>query len=197
VLVTPVSGNGHKRQCIFLRGTTRLTQSGDRTEEDGSFDVLGEKIDLGGRSRLLWFVLGICATRVRSAELETEMRFMILVKATKDSEAGKMPSPQLLADMGKFNQELIAAGVMLDGGGLHPTSKGARVIFSGKERTVTKGPFAHVNELVSGYWIWKLNSLEEAIDWVKRCPNPMLETSDVEIRQLYEVEDFASSTAKT
>jgi len=197
VLVTPVSGNGHKRQCIFLRGPTRLTQSVDRTEEDGSFDVLGEKIDLGGRSRLLWFVLGICAARVRSAELETEMRFMILVKATKDSEAGKMPSPQLLADMGKFNQELIAAGVMLDGGGLHPTSKGARVIFSGKERTVTKGPFAHVNELVSGYWIWKLNSLEEAIDWVKRCPNPMLETSDVEIRQFYEVEDFASSTAKT
>ena len=198
MLVTPVSGHcGHKRQCSFLRGTTRLTQSVDRTEEDGSFDVLGEKIDLGGRSRLLWFVQGICAARVRSAELETEMRFMILVKATKDSEAGKMPSSQLLANMGKFNQELIAAGVMVDGGGLHPTSKGARVIFSGKERTVTKGPFAHVNELVSGYWIWKLNSLEEAIDWVKRCPNPMLETSDVEIRQLYEVEDFASSTAKT
>jgi hypothetical protein len=125
------------------------------------------------------------------------MRFMILVKATKDSEAGKMPSPQLLTDMGKFNQELIAAGVMVDGGGLYPTAKGARITFSGKERTVTKGPFAHVNELVSGYWIWKLNSLEEAINWVKRCPNPMLETSDVEIRQLYEMEDFASSTAKT
>jgi hypothetical protein len=120
------------------------------------------------------------------------MRFMVLVKATKDSEAGKMPSRQLLADMGKFNQELIAAGVMIDGGGLHPSSKGARVTFSGKDRTVTKGPFAQTNELVSGYWIWKLNSLEEAIAWVKRCPNPMLEVSDIEIRQLYEMEDFAA-----
>ena len=121
------------------------------------------------------------------------MRFMVLVKATKDSEAGKMPSPQLLADMGKFNQELIAAGVMMDGGGLHPSSKGARVTFSGKDRTVTKGPFAQTNELVSGYWIWKLNSLDEAIAWVKRCPNPMLEVSDIEIRQLYEMEDFAAA----
>jgi hypothetical protein len=121
------------------------------------------------------------------------MRFMVLVKATKDSEAGKMPSPQLLADMGKFNQELIAAGVMMDGGGLHPSSKGARVTFSGKDRTVTKGPFAQTNELVSGYWIWKLNSLDEAVAWVKRCPNPMLEVSDIEIRQLYEMENFAAA----
>jgi len=121
------------------------------------------------------------------------MRFMVLVKATKDSEAGKMPSPQLLADMGKFNQELIVAGVMMDGGGLHPSSKGARVTFSGKDRTVTKGPFAQTNELVSGYWIWKLNSLDEAVAWVKRCPNPMLEVSDIEIRQLYEMEDFAAA----
>jgi len=121
------------------------------------------------------------------------MRFMVLVKATKDSEAGKMPSPQLLADMGKFNQELIAAGVMMDGGGLHPSSEGARVTFSGKDRTVTKGPFAQTNELVSGYWIWKLNSLDEAVAWVKRCPNPMLEVSDIEIRQLYEMEDFAAA----
>jgi len=120
------------------------------------------------------------------------MRFMVLVKATKDSEAGKMPSRQLLADMGKFNQELIAAGVMIDGGGLHPSSKGARVTFSGKDRTVTKGPFTQTNELVSGYWIWKLNSLDEAIAWVKRCPNPMLEVSDIEIRQFYEMEDFAA-----
>src|ERR1700751_4722548 len=94
------------------------------------------------------------------------MRFMILVKATKDSEAGKMPSRQLLADMGKFNQELMAAGVMIDGGGLRPSSTGARVTFSGNDRTVTKGPFAQTNELVSGYWIWKLNSLDEAIAWV-------------------------------
>ena len=121
------------------------------------------------------------------------MRFMVLVKATKDSEAGKMPSRQLLADMGKFNQELIAAGIMIDGGGLHPTSKGARVTFSGRDRTVTKGPFAQTNELVSGYWIWKLNSLDEAVAWVKRCPNPMLEVSDIEIRQLYEMEDFAAA----
>lgn len=121
------------------------------------------------------------------------MRFMVLVKATKDSEAGKMPSRQLLADMGKFNQELIAAGVMIDGGGLHPSSKGARVTFSGRDRTVTKGPFAQTNELVSGYWIWKLNSLDEAVAWVKRCPNPMLEVSDIEIRQLYEMEDFAAA----
>ena len=121
------------------------------------------------------------------------MRFIVLVKATKDSEAGKMPSRQLLADMGKFNKELIAAGVMIDGGGLHPSSKGARVTFSGKDRTVTKGPFAQTNELVSGYWIWKLNSLDEAVAWVKRCPNPMLEVSDIEIRQLYEMEDFAAA----
>jgi hypothetical protein len=119
------------------------------------------------------------------------MRFMILVKAKKDSEAGKLPSRQLLADMGKFNQELMAAGVMIDGGGLHPSSKGARVTFSGNDRTVTKGPFAQTNELVSGYWIWKLNSLDEAIAWVKRCPKPMIETSDIEIRQFYEMEDFA------
>lgn len=120
------------------------------------------------------------------------MRFIVLVKATKDSEAGKMPSRQLLADMGKFNQELIAAGVMIDGGGLHPSSKGARVTFSGKDRAVTKGPFVQTNELVSGYWIWKLNSLDDAVAWVKRCPNPMLEVSDIEIRQLYEMEDFAA-----
>src|SRR5262249_53267186 len=119
------------------------------------------------------------------------MRFMVLVKATKDLKAGKLPSRQLLADMGKFNQELITAGVMIDGGGLHPSSKGARVTFSGKDRTVTKGPFAQTNELVSGYWIWKLNSLDEAIACVKSCPNPMLEVSDVGSRQFYELEDFA------
>lgn len=120
------------------------------------------------------------------------MRFMVLVKATKASEAGVMPSPQLLADMGKFNQELIEAGVMFDGGGLHPSSKGARVTFSGKDRTVRMGPFENTSELVAGYWLWKLSSLEEAIDWVKRCPNPMLESSDIEIRQLFEMEDFAA-----
>jgi hypothetical protein len=121
------------------------------------------------------------------------MRVMVIVKASKQSEAGEVPSQQLLADMGKFNQELIAAGVMLDGGGLRPTSKGARVRFSGKDRAVSHGPFGNTSELVSGYWIWKVNSLDEAIDWLKRCPNPMPEASDIEIRPLYEMEDFASA----
>ena len=107
-----------------------------------------------------------------------------------------MPTAQLLADMGKFNQELMDAGVMLDGAGVQPTSKGARVTFSGKDRAVVRGPFSNTNELVSGYWIWKLNSLDEAIEWVKRCPNPMPETSDIEIRQLFEMEDFDVSNDK-
>jgi PhnB protein len=121
------------------------------------------------------------------------MRVMVIVKASTQSEAGQMPSQQLLADMGKFNQDLITAGVMMDGGGLRPTSKGARVRFSGKDRTVTHGPFGKTSELASGYWIWRVNSLDEAIDWVKRCPNPMPEASDIEIRPLYEMEDFASA----
>ena len=123
------------------------------------------------------------------------MRVMVLVKATQHSEAGEMPSPQLLADMGKFNQELIAAGVMLDGGGLHPSAKGARVRFSGDDRTVLRGPFAATSELVSGFWIWKVKSLDEAIEWLKRCPNPMPETSEIEIRPMYEMEDFAARRA--
>lgn len=121
------------------------------------------------------------------------MRFMVIVKATKDSEAGIMPSQQLLADMGKFNEELIKAGVMLSGDGLHPSSKGARVKFSGAKRTVTDGPFAETKELIAGYWVWQCKSKEEAIEWVKRCPNPMpnLE-SEIEIRQLFEAEDFTA-----
>jgi hypothetical protein len=118
------------------------------------------------------------------------MRVMVIVKATEDSEAGKLPSAQLMADMGAFNQKLIEAGIMTDGGGLKPTSKGARVAFSGKERAVTKGPFGNVSELVSGYWIWKVKNFDEAIDWVKRCPNPMPGPSTIEIRELYEMEDF-------
>jgi PhnB protein len=121
-----------------------------------------------------------------------QMRVMVIVKASTQSEAGQMPSQQLLAEMGKFNQSLMSAGIMMDGGGLNPTSKGARVRFSGEDRTVTRGPFGNTSELVSGYWIWKVNSLDEAIDWVKRCPNPMLEASDIEIRPMYEMEDFAS-----
>ena len=119
------------------------------------------------------------------------MRVMVIVKATADSEAGKLPSAQLMADMGAFNQQLIAAGIMTDGGGLKPTSQGARVAFSGSDRAVTKGPFGHVEDLVSGYWIWKVNDLDEAIAWVKRCPNPMPGPSVIEIRPLYEMEDFA------
>lgn len=119
------------------------------------------------------------------------MRFMVFVRATKTSEAGVMPRQELLQAMGKYNQELIAAGIMQDGGGLRPSSKGARVTFSGKQRTERMGPFAP-SELVSGYWIWNCKSLEEAISWVKRAPNPMPEDSEIEIRQFFEAEDFAS-----
>jgi hypothetical protein len=120
------------------------------------------------------------------------MRFMVMVKASKNSEAGKMPSPELLAEMGKFNDELSKAGVMLAGEGLQASSKGARVRFDGAMRTVTDGPFAETKELVAGFWIWKCKSLQEAIEWVKRCPNPMPgEQAEIEIRQIFEAEDFA------
>jgi hypothetical protein len=121
------------------------------------------------------------------------MRFMVLVKATRDSEAGVMPSEQLLAEMGRFNEELVKAGVMQAGEGLHPSSKGARVRFSGKERKVIDGPFAETKELVAGFWIWKCASLQEAIEWVKRCPNPMPGDSEIEIRQIFEAEDFGEA----
>jgi hypothetical protein len=119
------------------------------------------------------------------------MRFIVMVKATKESEAGVMPSPKLLADMGKFNEELAKAGVMLAGEGLQASSKGARVKFSGAQRTVIDGPFAETKELVAGFWLWQVKSKAEAIEWVKRCPNPMPEgESVIEIRQLFEPEDF-------
>jgi hypothetical protein len=117
---------------------------------------------------------------------------MILVKATKDSEAGVMPSQQLLTEMGKFNEELVKAGVMLAGEGLHPSSKGARVKFSGSKRTVIDGPFAETKELIAGFWLWQVKSKEEAIEWVKRCPNPHNEETEVEIRQIFEAEDFGA-----
>jgi hypothetical protein len=119
------------------------------------------------------------------------MRFMVIVKATKESESGVMPSAELMQDMGKFNQDLIDAGVLLAADGLQASSKGARVTFSGQDRTVTMGPFSNIPDLVAGYWIWQVESLDEAIAWVKRCPNPMPGTSDIEIRQLFEMEDFA------
>ena len=120
------------------------------------------------------------------------MRFMVMVKATPESEAGVMPSEQLLAEMGRFNEELVKAGVMQAGEGLHPSSKGARVHFSGKNRTVIDGPFAETKELVAGFWLWQCASLEEAIAWVKRCPNPMSGPSDIEIRHIFEAEDFGA-----
>jgi hypothetical protein len=117
---------------------------------------------------------------------------MILVKASKDSEAGVMPSQQLLTEMGKFNEELVKAGVMLAGEGLHPSSKGARVRFSGGKRTVIDGPFAETKELIAGFWLWKCKSLQEAIEWVKHCPNPHNEETEIEIRQVFEAEDFGA-----
>ena len=120
------------------------------------------------------------------------MRFMVMVKATKDSEAGALPDTKLLAEMGKFNEELIKAGVMLAGEGLQPSSKGARVRFSGAKRTVIDGPFAETKELVAGFWLWQVKSKEEAIEWVKRCPNPMPGESEIEIRQVFEAEDFGA-----
>jgi hypothetical protein len=117
---------------------------------------------------------------------------MIIVKASKDSEAGVMPDEKLLAAMGKFNEDLAKAGVMLAGDGLHPSSKGARVRFSGAKRSVIDGPFAETKELIAGYWIWQVKSKEEAIEWVKRCPNPMKGESEIEIRQVFEAEDFGA-----
>ena len=119
------------------------------------------------------------------------MKVMVIVKATQDSEAGKMPSQQLLTDMGKFNEELTKAGIMLDGAGLRPTSKGKRVRFAGQNRAVIDGPFAETKELIAGYWLWEVKSIEEAVEWLKRCPNPHAEITDVEIRPLYTAEDFA------
>jgi len=125
------------------------------------------------------------------------MRVMVIVKATKNSEAGKMPSKELLAAMGKFNEELVKAGIMLDGDGLKPSSKGKRVRFSpGKQRTVIDGPFAETKELVAGYWIWQVKSLDEAVEWARRCPDPMPgEESELEIRPFYEAEDFGPELA--
>jgi hypothetical protein len=121
------------------------------------------------------------------------MRFMIIVKATKDSEEGVLPDAKLLAEMGKFNEELVKAGVMLAADGLLPSSKGARVKFSGTNRTVIDGPFTETKELIAGFWLWQVKSKEEAIEWVKRCPNPMLGESEIEIRQVGELEDFGDA----
>ncbi len=121
------------------------------------------------------------------------MRVMVLVKASGGSERGELPSTELLAAMGAFNEELVNAGVMLAGEGLKPSSAGVRVRFSGDKRVVSDGPFAETKELVAGFWLWKVDSMEDAIAWVKRCPNPMMEDSDIEIRPLFEAEDFGDA----
>lgn len=123
------------------------------------------------------------------------MRFMVMFKATKDSEAGKMPSEEALAAMAKFNEEMVKAGVMLDGNGLQPSSKGARIRFSGDKRTVIDGPFTETKELIAGYWMLQCKSLAEAIEWIRRCPNPHNEVGEIEIRPLFELEDFGASEA--
>ena|SRR5689334_7712524 len=120
------------------------------------------------------------------------MRFLVMVKATPDSEAGKMPSTELLAAMGKYNEELVKAGVMLAGEGLQPSSKGARIKFSGTKRSVIDGPFAETKELIAGFWLWQCRSREEAIEWAKRCPNPTGEEGELEIRQVFEADDFGA-----
>jgi hypothetical protein len=124
---------------------------------------------------------------------DTTMRVMVLVKADKNSEAGVLPDEKLLSDMGKFNEELAKAGIMLAGEGLHPSSKGARVRFSGNKRTVIDGPFSETKELIAGFWLWQVKSLDEAIEWVKRCPNPTGSESEIEIRQVFELEDFGAA----
>ena len=121
------------------------------------------------------------------------MKVMVMVKATKESEAGIMPDEKLLTDMGKYNEVLVKAGIMLAGEGLHPSSKGVRVRFSGKQRTAIDGPFSETNELVAGYWLWQVKSMAEAIEWVKRCPNPMQGESEIEIRPVFEAEDFGDA----
>jgi len=121
------------------------------------------------------------------------MKVMVMVKATQESESGAMPSQQLLAEMGKFNEQLVNAGILLAGEGLHPSSRGARVRFSGKNRTVIDGPFTETKELVAGFWLWQVESMDEAIEWVKRCPNPMASESEIEIRRVFAPEDFGEA----
>jgi hypothetical protein len=132
-----------------------------------------------------------CVQSCRSTIEETYVKVMVMVKATKDSEAGVLPTKELLTAMGQFNESLAKAGILLAGEGLKPSRFGKRVHFSGRNRVVTDGPFAETKELVAGYWLWQVSSIEEAVEWVKRCPNPMLTDSDIDIRPIYELEDFA------
>jgi hypothetical protein len=132
-------------------------------------------------------------TNEEDATREETMRVIVFVKATRSSEDGIMPTTELMEAMGKFNEELVNAGIMLSGDGLHPSSKGKRVVFDGESRSVIDGPFPHTNELVAGFWLWKVKDMDEAVEWVKRCPNPMLERSEIEIRPMFEMEDFGDA----
>jgi hypothetical protein len=136
------------------------------------------------------FDVKVEVTSSQPKEKETTMRFMVIVKASKASEAGVLPSQKLLVEMGKFNEELVKAGVLLAGEGLQASSKGKRVRFSGEKRVVIDGPFTETKELIAGFWLWQVRSMEEALEWVKRCPNPHDGESEIEIRQVFEVEDF-------
>jgi hypothetical protein len=162
--------------------------------------MLGAPADAGNKSFTgCAGVVDSCASASSSGRTphllagETDMRFMVLIKADANSEAGVMPDEALLTEMGRFNEELVKAGVMLGGEGLHPSSRGARVRFSGSTREVTDGPFAETRALIAGYWVWQCASLQEAIDWVKRCPNPMPGESEIEIRQIFEADDFGDA----
>jgi hypothetical protein len=178
----------------------RIRRIGQPSSNTPSFQALNSKAVFFSSKLSIWRnAVRLQVRRARQpqgsrdqAKGEATMRFMIIVKATKDSEGGVMPSEKLLAEMGKYNEELAKAGIMLAGDGLHPSSKGARVRFSGSKRTVIDGPFAETKELVAGYWMWQVKSKQEAIEWVKRCPNPMPGDSDIEIRQVFEAEDFGA-----
>jgi hypothetical protein len=137
--------------------------------------------------------MAICPLRHTRGKGATEMKFMVIVKATEESEAGVMPSTELLTAMGNYNEELVNAGIMEAGEGLHPSSKGARILFDGPSRTVTDGPFPETKELIAGFWIWNCASLDEAIAWAKKCPNPMTGPSELEIRQVFSAEDFGEA----
>jgi hypothetical protein len=146
----------------------------------------------GARVELLDTIGSPAPDRPQTPQGDTTMRFMVMVKADQNSEAGVLPSEELLTEMGRYNEELVKAGVMLAGEGLHPSSKGARVRFSGANRTVLDGPFTEAKELIAGFWLIQVKSREEAIEWVKRCPNPMEGESEIEIRQVFEAEDFGA-----
>ena len=178
--------------CGVVFEATRLTLRKFFRESARLVSIATGFARLVGENRSLRGLLGSDENNIQNQE-NAKMRVMVMVKATESSEAGEMPSEQLMADMMKFNEELVEAGIMRAGDGLKPSSEGLRVRFSGRDRIVTTGPFVETTELLAGYWLWEVESMEEAIEWVKRCPNPMLEDSDIEIRPLYELDDFSDA----